>query len=148
MLNQTHSLAKDKIRILLLEGIHASAADAFQPDVAAMFSAAIWVAAWRSSRAAYQEALALNPNVAVAHSSLGIMAIEDGLLEDALSHWRSALEADPREHAKLLSTARGLWSAGRQAEARPLLELFLSSAPRATYGGEIARVRRLLAAPE
>jgi tetratricopeptide (TPR) repeat protein len=98
-------------------------------------------------RAAFEEAIATNPRAARAHSSLAIMATEEGRPEEALAHWRAAVAADPQEHAKLLAVGTGLWNGGRTAEARPLLELFAASAPGADYGEQIARVRALLAAP-
>lgn len=97
------------------------------------------------AREAYRQALALNPDVAAAHVSLAVMASEDGRVDEALGHWRSAVAADPQEYAKLLAIGSRLWSAGRTAEARPLLELFAASAPAATYRVEIERVRGLLA---
>lgn len=97
------------------------------------------------ARAMFEEALAANPGAAQAHSSLGIMAAEEGRLDEALTHWRAALTADAEEHAKLLAVGTGFWQQGKTAEARPLLELFVSAAPAATYREEIGRVRVLLA---
>ncbi len=97
------------------------------------------------ARAAYREALAMNPRVARAHSSLAIMAAEEGLIDEALAHWRRAVAADPQEHAKLLAVGTSLWHGGRTRAARALLELFVASAPRATYRREIERTRALLA---
>jgi arylsulfatase A-like enzyme/Flp pilus assembly protein TadD len=98
------------------------------------------------ARASYEEALATSPGMVQAHRSLAIMASEEGRTEEALTHWRKAAGSDPREYAKLLTIGAGLWSSGRTAEARPLLELFVSTAPGETYGEEIDRVRGLLAA--
>jgi len=100
------------------------------------------------ARAAYREALLLNPKMASAHGALAIMAAEDGRIEESLGSWRSAIAADSRQHGKLLQVGVGLWRAGRQSEARPLLELFLASAPPAIHGEDLARVRRLLAAAD
>jgi tetratricopeptide (TPR) repeat protein len=97
------------------------------------------------ARAAFEEALAANPRAAQALSSLGIMAAEEGRPEAALEHWHAAVAADPREHAKLLVIGTRLWNGGQAGAARPLLELFVSSAPRQIHREEIARVRALLA---
>ncbi len=94
---------------------------------------------------AYRQALALNPNAASAHVSLAIMAIENGRRETALEHWRAAVAADPLQGAKLFQIADRLWGAGRTADARPLLELFVASAPVGTYRRQIVRARSLLA---
>jgi arylsulfatase A-like enzyme/Tfp pilus assembly protein PilF len=100
----------------------------------------------REARTAFEEAVALNPDTVRAHTSLAVMATEEGRFEEALKHWHRAVFLDPREHAKLLAVAGGLWQTGRQAEARPLLELFAASAPPASFGAELERVRGLLAA--
>jgi tetratricopeptide (TPR) repeat protein len=99
------------------------------------------------AREAYERALAMNPRVARAHSSLAIMAAEEGRIDEALAHWRRAVEADPQEHAKLFKVAAGLWRGGRASAARPLLELFVDSAPRRPYAREVEQARQLLAAP-
>ncbi len=99
-----------------------------------------------AARAAFEEALAINPGIGRAHSSLGIMAAEEDRVEAALDHWRRAVAADPEELSKLLAAGTGLWRAGRTRAARPLLELFLDTAPEDSYRREVARVRELLAA--
>ena len=99
----------------------------------------------QEARAAFEEAVALNADTVRAHTSLAVMATEEGGIQEALEHWRRAVALDPGEHAKLLAVAGGLWQAGRRAEARPLLELFAASAPPARFGAELERVRGLLA---
>jgi arylsulfatase A-like enzyme/Flp pilus assembly protein TadD len=96
------------------------------------------------ARQAFEAALTLNPDVARAHSSLAAMAAEDGRGDEALSHWRAAVTLDPGEHEKLLGVGISLASAGRNAEARPYLQLFAERAPPDRYEAEIARVRRWL----
>lgn len=95
--------------------------------------------------AAYAEALALNPDTVAAHTALGILAVEDGRLEAGVEHWRRAVTTDPRQLSRLMAFGTHLWSRGENAAARPLLELFVASAPADTYGEEIARLRALLA---
>jgi arylsulfatase A-like enzyme/Flp pilus assembly protein TadD len=95
---------------------------------------------------AYEEALAINPSTVRALTALAVMATEEERWDDALGYWRRSVELDPREQAKLLGIAGQMWSAGRREQARPLLELFVSTAPPETYGDQIAQVRRLLAA--
>lgn len=97
------------------------------------------------AREAFEKALAMNGNVARAHSSLGVMAAEEGRVEEALEHWRSAVTVDPREHEKILAVGMRYWNLGRAQEARPYLEFFASSAPRASFAPLIERVRDLLA---
>ncbi len=97
------------------------------------------------AREAFLAALASNPSLARAHSSLGMLAAEAGGIDEAVEHWRRALALDPREHEKLLGLSFLLWRQGRTKEARPCFELFVASAPPARYGKEIERVRALLA---
>ena len=97
------------------------------------------------ARAEYERALTLNPRTAAAHSSLAILAIEDGSVEESLARWRDAVASDPRELSKLVAIGTSLWNAGRPAEARPLLELFLRSSTGRTLAREREAVRRLLA---
>jgi arylsulfatase A-like enzyme/Flp pilus assembly protein TadD len=97
------------------------------------------------AREAFAAALALNPGVARAHSSLGVLAAEGGRVEQAIEHWRAAVRLDPREHEKLLTFGLELARRGRIAQARPLLEFFAASAPRVAYARELERVRSLLA---
>jgi tetratricopeptide (TPR) repeat protein len=98
----------------------------------------------RQARQAFEAALAQNPNVARAESSLGVMAGEGGRSDEALAHFRRAVSLDARECDKLLALASLLGRHGRATEARPYLELFVASAPPARYGPELARVRAIL----
>ena len=97
------------------------------------------------ARRAFEAAVALNPGVARAWSSLGVVAAEDGHPEEAIGHWKKAIALDPAERAKLLGFGSLLWQHGRRSEARRYLELFVATAPPATYAREIERVRGWLA---
>ena len=97
------------------------------------------------ARKAFEDALAQNPRVARAHSSLGAMDAEEGRVAEAFGHWKAAVALDSREHDKILALGLGLWRAGRP-EGRPCLEFFLTSAPPAVYARQIEGVRGLLAA--
>jgi tetratricopeptide (TPR) repeat protein len=97
------------------------------------------------ARADFESALRINPNVARAHSSLGVLATEEGRAAEALEHWKAAVALDPREHEKLLALGVYHWRSGRPQEARPYLEFFLASAPPARYAREIEQVRAWLA---
>ncbi len=126
----------------------ARATDAGNPMVAVHLGTVYLMQGERAkARLAYEEALALNPGAARAHSSLAIMALESGQIEEAVTHWSRAGTADPQEWGKLLVIGTRLWQAGRRAEARPLLELFVAAAPARTYREEIGRVRGLLGVP-
>lgn len=97
------------------------------------------------ARAAFTEAVARHPGVARAHSSLGMMAAEDGSLDEARAHWTQAIRLDAREAGKLLALASLLGERKREVEARAYLELFIATAPAGMYAREIAGVRQFLA---
>ena len=99
----------------------------------------------KRAREAFEAALALNPGVARAHSSLGFLAAEHGRPDEALEHWKKAIALDPRECDGLLALGELLWSRGRPEEARVYLELFVASAPAGPPARDVARVRRWLA---
>jgi len=96
------------------------------------------------ARQAFEEALTLNPDTVAAHTALGVMEVENGNLNASLEHWRRAVAADPSQYSRLLAFGTRLWTSGQTEAARPLLELFVASAPAGTYGLEIQRLRDLL----
>jgi arylsulfatase A-like enzyme/cytochrome c-type biogenesis protein CcmH/NrfG len=97
------------------------------------------------ARKAFEAALAQNPDVARAHRSLAVMAMEDGTTDAALSHWRAAAALDPGEYGNLLSVAVSLIRRGRDGDARPYLQFFADNAPQSRYAGDIAKARSWLA---
>jgi arylsulfatase A-like enzyme/Flp pilus assembly protein TadD len=96
------------------------------------------------ARRSFEEALAANPEVARAHSSLAAMATEEGRRDEALVHWRAAVEFDPAEYPKLLAIALSLARGGRGDEARPYLQMFADGAPPDRFAADIARTREWL----
>jgi arylsulfatase A-like enzyme/tetratricopeptide (TPR) repeat protein len=97
------------------------------------------------ARSAFEQALAINPSLARAHSSLGAIAAEANERERALAHWRQAVALDPGEFRTVLGVAVALANRGRQDDARPYVEFFVSAAPPARFGPDIARARTWLA---
>jgi tetratricopeptide (TPR) repeat protein len=97
------------------------------------------------ARASFEAALALNPDVARAHSSLGVIAAEEGRVQDAIAHWKRAVSDDPREWGQLLTLGTLFWRRGQPAEARPYFEFFVAAAPSSPYARDIERVRTWLA---
>jgi arylsulfatase A-like enzyme/Flp pilus assembly protein TadD len=98
------------------------------------------------ARAQFEAALGMNADVPRAHSSLGILDLEDRRFSEALAHWRAATAADPREFETILAAGLSLGRAGRTAEARAALEFFVANAPPERYGDAIRRARELLTA--
>jgi protein O-GlcNAc transferase len=97
------------------------------------------------ARRAFEDALASNPAVARAHSSLAAMATEEGRRDEALDHWRAAVALDADEYPKLLAVALSLGRSGRADEARPYLQMFADGAPPERFAADIARTREWLA---
>lgn len=93
---------------------------------------------------AFQEALSLNPAVARAHSSLGVLSVEDGRASEAIAHWKAATALDPREHEKILRVGIALARSGRTAEARACFQFFVDAAPPSRYQRDIERARAWL----
>jgi arylsulfatase A-like enzyme/Tfp pilus assembly protein PilF len=119
----------------------AHAVDPSNPMVLVQLATARLLAgAGAEATAALEEALRLNPRLALAHHSLGLVAAREGRYDEAARRWRAALALNPEEHDALLQLGFLLTRQGRDAEARPYLEAFARSAPRAVYGREMALV--------
>jgi Flp pilus assembly protein TadD len=97
------------------------------------------------ARQAWQTALQINPILARAHSSLGVMDIEEGRPTNARDHWKAATTLDPREHLTILALGLSFAQGGRKAEARACLEFFVAHAPPSQFGRELDRARSVLA---
>jgi tetratricopeptide (TPR) repeat protein len=91
-----------------------------------------------------EKALALNPRLAGAHNTLGVIAAQSGQADAAIEPWKEALALEPREYDTVYNIGRVLWNEGRTDEARPYLERFVREAPAVTYGKDIALVRAWL----
>jgi Tfp pilus assembly protein PilF len=98
------------------------------------------------ARQAFEAALDIDPGVARAHNSLGVIAAQEGRPEEAIERWRRAVALDPRDYQTLFNLGVTLRKAGRPAEARPFLEAYLKAAPPALEARDIARVRTWLRA--
>lgn len=100
--------------------------------------------AWQPAEEAFRAALLVEPRASRAHAGLGVIALQRGHRDEAISHWRDAVTIDPRNFDALFNLATELVNAGRFADARPFLERFVRTAPRAFYGSDIDRLRALL----
>jgi arylsulfatase A-like enzyme/Tfp pilus assembly protein PilF len=90
-------------------------------------------------------ALDLAPDLARAHNSLGVIAAQEGRLEEAVARWRQALAADPRDSQTLFNLATTLRRQGHHAEARAFFERYVKEAP-ATEARDVAAARAWLKA--
>jgi Tfp pilus assembly protein PilF len=95
------------------------------------------------ARRDFEGALELNPFVARAQNSLGVIAAREGRVEEALERWRRAAQLDPRDSQVLFNLGTTLLRLGRAQEARPWLERYLKVAP-ASESRESAEIQRLV----
>ena len=96
------------------------------------------------ARQAFEAALDIDPDVARAHNSLGVIAAREGRMPEAVERWKRAVALNPQDYQTLFNLGSELWQTGRHAEARPFLEAYLRSAPKALEARDLARVRKLL----
>ena len=97
------------------------------------------------AREDFEAALGLNPSVARAHSSLGLMAAESGRVDEALGHWRRRVAARPAGVREAPGPGRAAPGAGA-GRPRPAPTSISSprARPRPRYARDIERVRGLL----
>ena len=97
------------------------------------------------AEAALREALSLDADVSRAHNALGVIAVETGRADEAIEHWKRAVELNPREWDTVFNLAKLLRQRGRMAEAAPYVEQFVRGAPASQYAQDIRRLRESLA---
>ena len=97
------------------------------------------------ARDAWNSALAVNPNLARAHTSLGVLSIEARRPVEAVEHWKAASAIDPREQGTILGIGLSLAKAGQTSEAKAALGFFVTHAPPSMFANEIERARTVLA---
>ena len=97
------------------------------------------------ARHAFDEAVARNPALARAHSSLGAMNAEDGRPADAIVEWREATRLDPSEYGRIFLLGVSLARAGRTGPARTCLTFVADTAPPGQWEKQIAAARDWLA---
>jgi tetratricopeptide (TPR) repeat protein len=72
---------------------------------------------WRDSRALYQHALAVTTGNHLAEGNLGLLVLEEGKVEEAMAHFRAAVEARPASPKAHVNLGVGLATLGHHAEA-------------------------------
>jgi arylsulfatase A-like enzyme/Tfp pilus assembly protein PilF len=98
-----------------------------------------------AARAALGHALELDPRIAKAENTLGVMAAQEGRRAEAIERWKRAVAINESDYQTLFNLATTLDAQGQKAEARRYFESYLSAAPLALEGRDIARVREWLA---
>jgi len=74
-----------------------------------------------------------------------VIAAEEGRVDEAVERWKRAVALDPQDYQTLFNLGTTLRRLRQEAEARPYLEAYLSAAPVALEGRDMARVRSWLA---
>jgi choline-sulfatase len=90
-----------------------------------------------AAKDAFTKAIASDPRSSRAHAGLGVVAFQSKDPETAFKEWTLAVDADPRNFDALFNLASELLRAGRRDEARPYVEQFVRTAPRALYARDI-----------
>jgi Tfp pilus assembly protein PilF len=96
------------------------------------------------ARQAFEAALDIDQDVARAHNSLGVIAAEEGHLDEAVARWKRAAALDPLDYQTLFNLGATLRKLHLEGEARPYLEAYLKAAPVALEARDMARVRSWL----
>ena len=75
------------------------------------------VETWRDSRTLYAHALAVTTRNHLAHGNLGLLLLDDGRVDEAMTHFAAAVEARPTSPKAHVNLGVGLATLGRHAEA-------------------------------
>ncbi len=97
-----------------------------------------------SAEAELRLALSIDPSLPGAHTALGVVLSRTGRRTEALDAWRRAVALDPSELDALYNLTVQLFAAGQVDEARRMGDRYLSIAPPALTGNDIARVQALM----
>lgn len=81
------------------------------------------------ARAAFERAIALQPDLAESHNDLGALLAQGGDLAGAIAHFRAALAASPEYPDALNNLGYALLISGQEQEARGLYEKALALQP-------------------
>ena len=84
---------------------------------------------WKGANASYGRALELAPGLAVGRHGAGILAQNEGRLEEALDLYRRAVDQDPLSAAAQQRLGIACFAAGRLAEAEATLRKSIELAP-------------------
>lgn len=85
---------------------------------------------WKDDATLAAQTFAVNPRSFMAHNNLGQLLEERGRLEESLSHYRAALEADPGDGNALNNVGNVLYKQGRYDDAIRHYTSILGRAPR------------------
>lgn len=100
--------------------------------------------ALRDAEALARQALAADPDLPDAHTTLGVLLSATDRKDDAIASWKRAVALDPTQFNSLYNLWAVLTDLGRHDEAGLYGRLFASTAPPALFAEDIARVRASL----
>jgi arylsulfatase A-like enzyme/Flp pilus assembly protein TadD len=106
------------------------------------------VAALSDAETAVRQALAADPLLPDAYTTLGVILETTGRTAEAIDSWRRAVDLDGREFDALYNLVVELAATGRKDDARRYGQQYLATAPPGLYAKEIAEIRRILGSPE
>ena len=131
-LDPTNGIAHQNLAsIVLREGL-----DAKQPATRA--------AKLRDAESSARQAIAADPQLPDAYTTLGVILSSTGRKPEAIDAWKKAVELDRSQFNAMYNLWFELAEAGRRDEASTYGRLFVSSAPAAFFAPDIARVRAYL----
>ena len=97
-----------------------------------------------AARAFFERATLVDPTSSQAHAGLGVVSLKAGQPDEAVIAWKRAVELDSTNFDALYNLGTTLAGNGHLDEARPFLERFAQTAPRAFYEKDISEIRRIL----
>ena len=95
--------------------------------------------------AALQRAVVADPSLMGARNTLAVAYARSGDLSRAVDEWRQVAAMRPDDPDILYNLGTALLQLNRPAEARPVLERFVATAPPA-YAEDVSRIRQMIAA--
>src|SRR5581483_1346910 len=97
------------------------------------------------AREALDRALAVDDRRPVAWNTLGVARYRLGDPAGAMEAWQRAVTLDGKQFDALFNLGLVAAQAGQRDAARAALRRFIASAPRASFGEDLARARAVLA---
>ena len=92
-----------------------------------------------------RKAIEVDPQLADAFTTLGVVLSSSARKEEAIASWKRAVELDPSQFNALYNLWFELAATGRREDATAYGRQFAATAPPAFFAPDIARIRRYLA---
>lgn len=96
----------------------------------------------RAAEEQTRRSIALDPSLAKAHTTLGVILAQTGRNGEAIDNWRRAVALDAAEFDALYNLVIVLAQSGREDDARAYAREFAARAPAAQYGAAVEEMRR------